>query len=262
MQDLTMRRIEIERHLRSAIQRNELEVYYQPQVDSNTFEIVAVEALLRWHHPQWGVVSPVEFIPVAEDCGLIISIGDWVIEQAIGQAKKWHDMGYTQLTIAVNISLAQFNEKILVEKIASKLNKANLEPQFLELELTESIAMQNAEAAIKVTQQLATLGVQLSIDDFGTGYSSLRYLQYFALHKLKIDQSFSKKMVENKETDNIVNAIISMAKSLNLKTITEGVETEQQLNMLKDKGCDQVQGYYFSKPVSADELMKLLESGF
>jgi diguanylate cyclase (GGDEF)-like protein/PAS domain S-box-containing protein len=262
MQILTMRRMEIESHLRHAIARNELVLFYQPQIDAKTKKIIGAEALLRWKHPQWGKVSPAEFIPVAEDTGLIISIGDWVLEQAITQAKTWHDLGYNQITIAVNLSLAQFNENVLFEKVKALLEQIELPPHYLELELTESIAMKNADAAIEITQQLAGLGIQLSIDDFGTGYSSLSYLQRFALHKLKIDQSFSSKMVENKETENIVNAIISLAKSLNLKTIAEGVETAEQLDMLIKKGCDEIQGYYYSQAVPADEFTKLLEHSF
>lgn len=258
MQILTMRRMEIENNLRNAADKNELLLFYQPQMDVKTKQIVGAEALIRWRHPQWGMVSPAEFIPVAEDCGLIIPIGDWVLEQAIAQAKRWHDAGFESISIAVNLSLAQFNEGILYEKVKNTLEHFQLEARYLELELTESIAMQNTEVAIKITQQLAELGVQLSIDDFGTGYSSLSYLQSFALNKLKIDQSFSSNMVDNKETENIVNAIISMAKSLNLKTIAEGVETKEQLEMVVDKGCDQVQGFYYSKPVPADEFTELL----
>jgi diguanylate cyclase (GGDEF)-like protein/PAS domain S-box-containing protein len=259
MQVLTMRRMEIESHLRCAIKKNELSLFYQPQVDAQSHKIIGAEALLRWHHPVWGMVSPAEFIPVAEDTGLIITIGDWVLEQAISQAKSWHEAGYKELTVAVNLSLAQFSEEILFEKVKKILEHVQLAPQFLELELTESIAMKNAEAAIKITQKLAGLGIQLSVDDFGTGYSSLSYLQRFSLHKLKIDQSFSFKMTENKETENIVNAIISLAQSLGLKTIAEGVETEEQLTMLVEKGCDEIQGYYFSKPVPVDKFSQLLD---
>jgi len=262
MQILTMRRMEIESHLRHAVERNELILFYQPQVEAKTKRIIGTEALLRWMHPEWGMVSPDEFIPVAESTGLIIPIGDWVLEQAVMQTKCWHDKGYGLISIAVNLSLAQFNETLLYEKVNSVLKQFELPAHYLELELTESIAMKNADTAIKITQQLAGLGVQLSIDDFGTGYSSLSYLQRFSLHKLKIDQSFSFKMVKNKETENIVTAIISLAKSLNLKTIAEGVETVEQLNMLVEKQCDEIQGYYFSRPVPADEFEKILQKGY
>lgn len=261
MQILAMRRMEIENHLRHAVAKNELVLFYQPLIDAKTKKITGAEALLRWMHPEWGMVSPAEFIPIAEDTGLIIPIGDWVLEQAITQTKTWHDAGYKPITIAVNLSLAQFNESVLFEKVNNILQRVKLAPHYLELELTESIAMKNADSAIKITQQLAALGIQLSIDDFGTGYSSLSYLQRFSLHKLKIDQSFTQKMLECKETENIVTAIISLAKSLNIKTLAEGVETLEQLNMLLIKGCDEIQGYYYSKPVAADKFIKLLKHG-
>ena len=259
MQQHTQRRMEIENDLRQAIARNELMIYFQPQVNAQTGKIMGAEALLRWRHPIWGMVSPVEFIPVAEECGLILSIGNWVLEQSIAQARQWHDAGFT-LTIAVNLSLAQFRSKTLFEKVKQTLEHYKLPPYYLELELTESIAMQNPEVAIEITHQLTQLGIKLSVDDFGTGYSSLNYLQRFSLHKLKIDQSFTKNITTNKDSENIVDAIISLAKSLNLKTIAEGVETKQQLDMLKQKNCNEIQGYFFSKPVSADDLIALTKN--
>ena len=258
MQQQTQRRMEIEGDLRQAISRVELTVYFQPQINVQTGQIIGAEALLRWQHPAWDMVSPSEFIPVAEECGLILPIGDWVLEQSIAQAKKWHDAGFP-LTIAVNLSLAQFRANTLFEKVQQTLEHYQLPPQYLELELTESIAMQNAEMAIEISHQLTQFGIKLSLDDFGTGYSSLSYLQRFSLDKLKIDQSFTMKMSENKDSENIVDAIISLAKSLNLKTIAEGVETGQQLAMFKQKECDEVQGYYFSKPIPAAEFMALLK---
>lgn len=257
MQQQTQRRMAIENCLRQAIPRNELKVYFQPQVDTQTGQINGAEALLRWQHPDWGMVAPVEFIPIAEECGLILAIGDWVLEHAVAQARQWHDAGFP-LTIAVNLSLAQFRADTLYEKVKQTLECHHLPPQYLELELTESIAMQNAPMAVEITHQLTELGVKLSIDDFGTGYSSLSYLQQFSLHKLKIDQSFTLNMVSNKDSENIVDAIIGLAKSLNLKTIAEGVETEQQLDMFKQKHCDGIQGYYFSAPVSADKFIALV----
>ncbi|MGR9046303.1 MAG: PAS domain S-box protein [Gammaproteobacteria bacterium] len=259
MQEQSHRRLVVENDLRQALKRNELALYFQPQIAADTFEIIGAEVLLRWNHEQWGLVSPAEFIPIAEECGLILQIGDWVLEQAIVQAKRWQTAGYPPLTIAVNLSLAQFRDEKLYEKIKTLLEHYHLDPQFLELELTESVAMHNVESAIGITWKLKQLGILLSIDDFGTGYSSLSYLQRFALHKLKIDQSFSRKMLESQESENIVDAIISLAKSLKLKTIAEGVETEQQLNMLKEKNCDEIQGFYFSKPVPADQFEALLK---
>ncbi|MDD1611679.1 MAG: EAL domain-containing protein [Methylococcaceae bacterium] len=258
MQQQTQRRMEIESRLRNALERNELRVYYQAQIDAESQRICGAEALLRWHHPELGWVSPDEFIPVAEECGLILSIGDWVLEQAIMQARCWHEAGYP-ISVAVNLSLAQFRANTLYEAVKYYLERHQLPPRFLELELTESIAIQNVEAAIEITQQLSALGVEISIDDFGTGYSSLNYLQRFSIDKLKIDQSFTRGMTNNKESENIVDAIISLAKSLKMKTIAEGVETEQQLAMYKQKECDQIQGFFFSRPVPVEQFSKLLE---
>jgi diguanylate cyclase (GGDEF)-like protein/PAS domain S-box-containing protein len=260
MQQQTQRRMGIENDLRQAIARNELMVYFQAQVNTQTGQIIGAEALLRWQHPVWGMVSPAEFIPVAEECGLILPIGDWVLEQSIAQARQWHDAGFP-LTIAVNLSLAQFRANTLFEKVKQTLEHHHMPPQYLEFELTESIAMQNVEVAIEITHQITQLGIKLSIDDFGTGYSSLSYLQRFSLDKLKIDQSFTNSMTNNTDSENIVDAIISLAKSLNLKTIAEGVETKQQLDMFKQKKCDGIQGYYFSKPIPADEFMALMKKG-
>jgi diguanylate cyclase (GGDEF)-like protein/PAS domain S-box-containing protein len=258
MQQQTQRRMEIENRLRNALEGNELTVYYQPQIDTQSQRINGAEALLRWRHGELGWVSPTEFIPVAEECGLILPIGDWVLEQAILQARRWHDAGYP-VSIAVNLSLAQFRANTLCETVGYFLEKYQLPPRFLELELTESIAIHNVEAAIEISRELSDLGVEISIDDFGTGYSSLSYLQRFSLNKLKIDQSFTRGMTDNKESENIVDAIISLAKSLKMKTIAEGVETEQQLSMYKQKGCDEIQGFYFSKPVPAEEFTELLK---
>ncbi|MEC4749987.1 EAL domain-containing protein [Methylomicrobium sp. Wu6] len=258
MQQQTQRRMELERHLRNALENKELTVFYQPLFNTKTQRINGAEALLRWRHPELGWVSPSEFIPIAEECGLILSIGDWVLEQAIVQARRWHEASYL-VSVAVNLSLAQFRANTLYETVRYFLEKYQLPPRFLELELTESIAMHNVEAAIEITRQLSELGVEISIDDFGTGYSSLSYLQRFSLNKLKIDQSFTRSMADNKESENIVDAIISLAKSLKMKTIAEGVETEQQWASYLQKDCDEIQGFYFSKPVPADEFGELLK---
>jgi EAL domain-containing protein (putative c-di-GMP-specific phosphodiesterase class I) len=183
-----------------------------------------------------------------------------VLEQSIAQAKQWLDQGYA-ITIAVNLSLAQFRANTLFEKVNPLLDLYALPAHYLELELTESIAMQNVETAIEVTHQLTRLGIKLSIDDFGTGYSSLNYLQRFSLHKLKIDQSFTKNMESNQDSENIVDAIINMARSLNLKTIAEGVENQKQLEMFKIKNCDEIQGYYFSRPIPAEQFLQLMQKG-
>lgn len=257
MQEQSVRRMAIENGLRQAIANHELMVYFQAQADTQTLQINGAEALLRWRHPLLGMVTPSEFIPVAEECGLIVPIGDWVLDQAVTVAKQCHDEGFP-LTIAVNLSLAQFRANALVDTVRQTLAHHRLPPECLELELTESIAMHNTEMAIDITHQLTELGVKLSIDDFGTGYSSLSYLQRFSLHKLKIDQSFTLNMVGNRESENIVDAIISLAKSLGLKTIAEGVETDRQLAMYQQKQCDEIQGYYFSQPIPADEFLALV----
>ncbi|GAB4255894.1 MAG: hypothetical protein Kow0065_04270 [Methylomicrobium sp.] len=261
MQARSQRRMALEIDLRRALDEGQLELYYQPQVEIEHQTIVGAEALLRWRHPEWGFVSPGEFIPVAEDSGLIMPIGTWVLEQAAFQVKQWQNEGLPDITIAVNLSLAQFRQKDLIEQVQSILQKHDLDPHCLELELTESIAMQDAETAIEKTQQLSDLGVKLSIDDFGTGYSSLSYLQRLPIHKLKIDQSFSAKMLGSKNTENIVDAIIGLAKNLNLKIIAEGVEDAEQLAHYQHKGCDMIQGYYFSRPIPAAQFADLLCRG-
>ncbi len=261
MQQATMRRMEIEHDLRLALKRQELQIYYQPQIDANSGEIIGAEALLRWLHPQWGMVPPVEFITIAEESGLILTIGDWVLEQAVAQAAQWQQAGFPELVMAVNLSMAQFKEDVLYESVKATLARHRLESRFLELELTESIAMQNAKAALEITRQLRRLGVQLSIDDFGTGYSSLSYLKAFSLDKLKIDRSFTKNMCFNKDSEIIVDSIISLARSLGLRTIAEGVETADQWRLLRQKRCDELQGYYLSKPLSAEQFEELLASG-
>ncbi|WP_084190976.1 EAL domain-containing protein [Methylomarinum vadi] len=258
MQQATMRRMEIEHDLRLALKRRELQVYYQPQVDAKSGEIIGAEALLRWLHPQWGMVPPVEFIPVAEECGLILTIGDWVLDRAVAQAAQWQNAGLGELVIAVNLSMAQFKEDVLYQTVKTTLKRHQFAPEYLELELTESIAMKNAKAALEITRQLRQLGVQLSIDDFGTGYSSLSYLKAFSLDKLKIDRSFTKNMTVNKDSEIIVDSIIGLAKSLGLRTIAEGVETAEQWRMLRQKDCDELQGYYLNKPLTAEEFEELL----
>lgn len=261
MQRATMRRMEIEHDLRLALKKQQLRVYYQPQVDAINGDIVGAEALLRWLHPRWGMVAPTEFIPVAEECGLILTIGDWVLDQAVAQAARWQRSGFAELTVAVNLSMAQFKENVLYQTVKTTLQRHRLAPHYLELELTESIAMQNAKAALEITRQLRSLGVQLSIDDFGTGYSSLSYLKAFSLDKLKIDRSFIQNMFVNRDSEIIIDSIISLARSLGLRTIAEGVETDRQWQMLRQKHCDEVQGYYLSKPLTAEAFAQLLVDG-
>lgn len=251
MQAHSVRNLEIENALRYALSRNELEVYYQPQISVETGNIIGAEALLRWHHPTMGMVSPAEFIPIAEESGQIIVIGEWVLRCALGQLKMWIEGGLNPFIMAVNLSAIQFRHPQLVSLILSILSELQLPAEYLELELTEGIAMENPLHAIEIMNELYGHGIRMSIDDFGTGYSSLNYLKKFRVYKLKIDQSFICDITENSEDRSIVNTIISMAHSLSMITIAEGVETGDQLEILRESGCNEIQGYYFSKPLPA-----------
>ncbi len=247
--------------LHRALERDEFLLHYQPQLDLRSGEITGVEALLRWRNTEsGGMVSPAQFIPVAEECGLIVPIGKWVLRQACLAARTWHDRGF-EITIAVNISARQLREAGLVEAVRDALEAAGLEARYLELELTESILIDQAGFVSGVLQQLREMGVQLSIDDFGTGYSSLSYLKRFPITRLKIDQSFVRGVVSDPEDAAIVGAIISMAHNLRLKVIAEGVETAGQRDFLRARQCDEVQGYYFGRPVPAEEITVLLQQG-
>lgn len=255
MQEQNLLRMNIENDLRQALANNELMLYYQPQLDIQTNRIIGVEALLRWQHHSQGMIPPDEFIPIAESCGLIVALGEWVIEKAVAEAKRWEARGINKVSVAVNLSLAQFTDNTLVSKVKKILEHAQLKAKYLDLELTESTAMKDVDGTVAIAGDLSDLGVQLSLDDFGTGYSSLNYLQHFNLNKLKIDKSFVQKMVTDRDSESIVDAIISLGKSLNLKTIAEGVETVEQLDLLKQKGCNQIQGYYLSRPLPSEEFV-------
>ena len=252
MQKDSIRHLELGNALRFALQRDQFELYYQPQLSAKNQVLVGAEALLRWKHPELGNVSPAEFIPIAEENGTILAIGEWVLRTAIKSAKEWLDQGMEPISIAVNLSAVQFRFTDLHILIEDMLCDIDLPPEYLEIELTESVAMQNPQRAIDVMNALHVKGIKMSIDDFGTGYSSLSYLKKFNVYKLKIDQSFVRDINVDEEDRAIVNTIISMAKSLGLKTIAEGVETIEQLNYLNEQGCDEIQGYYYSKPLPKD----------
>jgi len=254
MQARAARCLQLENALRHALARNQFELYYQPQISMQDGRVVGVEALLRWNHPELGAVSPAEFIPVAEDSGLILPIGEWVLRSAALQAKNWMDRGLKPFTIAVNLSAVQFRHAHLSELVMKILDETGLPPQYIELELTESVAMDAPLAAIAVMDDLHACGIRMSIDDFGTGYSSLSYLRKFKVHKLKIDQSFIRDISEDPESRAIVTAIITLASSMGFQTIAEGVETAGQLAFLRLQGCHEVQGYYFSHPLAAAQL--------
>ena len=239
----------LDNELRRALERQQLELHYQPQVSLSTGKVTGMEALLRWRHPELGQVSPAEFIPVAERSGQIVQIGLWVLETAVTQAQQWQDMGLGAITMAVNVSAVQFRQANFPELVRQTLLQANLDAQWLEIELTESVAQQDPSEAMNMMMQLHQLGVHLSIDDFGTGYSSLSYLKRFDVSQLKIDQSFVRDICDDADDLAIVRAIISMARSLGLGTIAEGVETAEQLALLRTEGCDEVQGYFISHPL-------------
>lgn len=238
-----------------ALANNELHVVYQPQVDLCKAEIVGVEALIRWHHPVHGWISPGKFIPIAEETGLIIPIGEWVLRTACQQAKQWHDQGHSSLRVAVNLSIRQFYQQNLVGTVHGILQETGLAPDYLELEVTESIMM-NIEHSKKTLDALKLLGIQISIDDFGTGYSSLAYLKHLPLDRLKIDQSFIHDLVDKDSDMTIISTIISMARFLNLEVIAEGVETLIQKEMLQSQHCMQIQGYLISKPLAPEDLFQ------
>ncbi|MEH1904914.1 MAG: EAL domain-containing protein [Nostoc sp.] len=250
----------LEKSLRYALERQEFTVYYQPRVNIGTEEITGMEALLRWQHPEMGLVAPSVFIPLAEESGLIVSIGEWVLRTACSQNKTWQDTGLPPITIAVNLSLKQFRQSKLLETIAEVLEQTGLEARFLELEITESTAIENLDFTKTVLENLQQMGVYISIDDFGTGHSSLSRLQLLPLHNLKIDKSFIQDLTHDVKVAHIVKAIVGLGQSLGLKLTAEGVETEEELAFLRSINCDEVQGFLFYRPVSAKIATEILES--
>ena len=251
----------IEGSLRRALERQEFALHYQPKINLSTGEISGAEALIRWTHPTRGLVSPAQFIPVAEDCGLILPISNWVLREACKQARAWVAEGLPLGTMGVNISAIEFRNEGFLEGVFSILKDTGLDPRFLELELTESVLMKHPESTASVLQALRAKGVRVAVDDFGTGYSSLSYLQKFSIDALKIDQSFVRRITSAPDETTIVTAIISMARSLKLRVVAEGVETLQELEFLQAHQCDEAQGYYFSRPVASEQFAKLLETG-
>jgi diguanylate cyclase (GGDEF)-like protein len=249
-----MERLTLQNSLRLALEKKELFLVYQPQMNIATGRITGLEVLLRWQHPDLGLVPPDKFIRVAENSGLIVPIGEWVLRTACYQARKWRDEGLPAVTIAVNVSAVQFRQECFCKLIRRVLHETRLDPQYLELELTESILLANADVMLSVVQELKGMGVSLAIDDFGTGYSSFNYLRQLPVRKLKIDSSFIRDVAVKPDDAAITTAIISMAKSLNLKVIAEGVENEAQLSFLRAHQCDEIQGYYFSKPLTVDKI--------
>jgi diguanylate cyclase (GGDEF)-like protein len=251
----------IEEDLRRALERQEFALHYQPKIDLTTGAITGAEALLRWTHPSRGVVSPVQFVPVAEDCGLILPIGRWVLREACTQARAWVDAGLPATTMAVNVSAIEFQAEDFLEGVFAILDETGLDPRSLELEMTESVLMKRVESTAFILQTLREAGVQVAIDDFGTGYSSLSYLRKFPVDALKIDQSFVRQISTAGDDATIVTAVIDMARSLRLRIIAEGVETPEELAFLQAHQCGEAQGFYFSRPVPPQQFAELLVTG-
>ncbi|MGM8214291.1 EAL domain-containing protein [Bacillaceae bacterium W0354] len=251
-------RLTLENELHKAIKNKNFELYFQPQIDIKTNKIIGLEALCRWNHPERGIISPAQFIPLAEKTGLIVELGDWVLREACRQNKAWQNAGFPKVKVSVNLSAKQFIQRDLVNQVKEILQESGLEPQYLELEITESMAMSNEHYIFETLRGFQRLGVNVALDDFGTGYSSFKYLSQFPLSKLKIDRLFIQNRTEQNEA--IVKTIIHLSHSLNLRVSAEGVEREEDLLFLNGENCDEVQGFYFSKPVPVKEVSKLFKA--
>jgi diguanylate cyclase (GGDEF)-like protein/PAS domain S-box-containing protein len=256
LNEKALERLALENSLRRALEYNEFVVHYQPKVDGKTEEVVGMEALIRWQHPNWGLVPPLRFIPIAEETGLIKPIGEWVLRTACTHNKSLQNAGFPPLTIAVNLSSRQFELQDLTNVVSKILEETGLAAEYLELEITESIAMQSIDHTLKTISQLREMGVKFSIDDFGTGYSSLSQLNNFSVNKLKIDKSFVEKVDGNKDNSIIASSVLALGKSLELTVVAEGVETEEQVNFFKTNNCDEMQGYFFGKPMTNEDFLK------
>ncbi|MDQ6969100.1 MAG: EAL domain-containing protein [Mariprofundus sp.] len=251
-------RVQLESELHEAIEQDQLTLFYQPKVDAQTCEVLGFEALIRWIHPERGMISPMDFIPVAEESGLIIPVGKWVIKEACRQHQRWRALGKAAVSISVNLSAHQFADEHLLTAIRDILKETDMSAQFLEFEITETVLMQDADKALAILNAMKDMGLKVSIDDFGTGYSSISYLKHFPADVLKVDRAFVKDLPDDEQDATITNAIILLAKALNLGIVAEGVETKAQLQWLRDKECDQIQGYLFSPPVPAEKAVTML----
>ena len=261
MNEKIAKRLDLGKRLRKAAEKEEFLLYYQPEVDINTGEVIGIEALLRWQEQGRGLTLPGEFIPFAEDSGLIVPIGEWVMRAACTQNRVWQERGLKPVSIAVNLSMRQFRQKNFLDAVARILKETGLDPKYLDLELTESVLMEDAESVIDILNKLKATGIRLTIDDFGTGYSSLEYLKRMPINMLKIAQSFIRDITSDPDDATIATTIIRMGHSLGIEVIAEGVETVEQLNLLKGMQCDKIQGYLASRPVPAGEVEKFLEKG-
>jgi EAL domain-containing protein (putative c-di-GMP-specific phosphodiesterase class I) len=247
--------------LKRAIEKQEFKLFYQPSVDIPTGKVVGMEALLRWEVSDLGMMPPSEFIPIAEESGLIVPLGEWVLRTACQQNKEWQKMGLPRLTVSVNLSGRQFHHQDLVEKVAGALRESGLEPSCLDLEITETYVMQDADFTLAILRELKNLGVHISLDDFGTGYSSLSHLKHFPIDTLKIDRSFVHDLATDPKEESIVSAVIVLAHSLGMDVVAEGVETAAELAILRKQHCDKLQGYYFSRPIPVPDFEALVRSG-
>jgi diguanylate cyclase (GGDEF)-like protein len=252
----------VETDLRQAVARREFVLNYQPKIDLATGAVVGVEALIRWHRPRHGLVLPARFIPVAEESGLIVPIGRWVLDTACRQARAWQDEGLAPVSIAINVSAVELRAKDFLTNVRQILGQYRLEPRFLEFELTETFMMQDWKSTAEILRALKALGVRIALDDFGTGYSSLSYMKRFPIDALKIDQSFVRDMTTDSDDASIVSAVIDMGRSLNMRVVAEGIQTRDQLQFLQDRHCPEGQGFYFAPPVPAEELTGLLLEGW
>jgi EAL domain-containing protein (putative c-di-GMP-specific phosphodiesterase class I) len=255
----TLERLELESDLRRALEQGEFLLHYQPKVELVTGLITGVEALLRWKHPLRGIVSPKEFIPLAEETGLIVPIGEWALATACARTKAWQDQGFEKISVAVNLSARQFGDPMLLPKLTRIIRESGLHPSSLELEITESLVMSHRGNAVAVIESLKSIGVQIALDDFGTGYSSLAYLKRFPIDSIKIDRSFIQDIPADSDDKKITRAIIAMAHSMRLKVVAEGVETAAQLSFLRSQCCDAVQGYFLHRPLPDDAVAELLD---
>ncbi len=252
-----LERLALENSLRRALEYNEFVVHYQPKVDTETEQVIGMEALVRWQHPKWGLVPPQKFIPLAEETGLIVPIGEWVLHTACTHTKAIHNMGFQHITVAVNLSAVQFELQNLTKMVSRVLAETGLDPQYLELEITESVAMQNVDHTLNMISDLKAMGIKFAIDDFGTGYSSLSQLSNFSVNKLKIDRSFVSKINGEKGNSIIPSTVLALGKSLDLSIVAEGVESQEQVNFLKENKCDEMQGFFFGKPMPIENFKKL-----